>query len=163
AAPLPPRPPAPAPRATRGLRRCTPGPASSPALTHPADRFWSAAPGDSPRYSPSPPPDSRCRPRRARDESRTHPDPPHTNSLPPPPPRRRHQPALLTRGRQRSLHRRQIAARHRPDERLHPEARRHGQLPILLPQLERHVQDRFVYTHLRADRCDHLSPPGLRT
>src|SRR6266536_3600401 len=57
----------------------------------------------------------------------------------------------------------EIAGGHGPEPRPHPEARCQRERPVCLTQLEGDVHHRFVYTHVRADCCDHLSPPGLES
>src|SRR5262245_45302755 len=53
-----------------------------------------------------------------------------------------------------------VATRDRADDGSHTEAASHPEFPMLLAELKCHVEGRFVYTHLRADCCDHWSPPG---
>src|SRR5213083_2122741 len=59
--------------------------------------------------------------------------------------------------RQRPIDATPIPAHYAPQPRRDAEPRHHRQLPLLFPQLKRHIQRRLAYTHLRAGCCDHHS------
>src|SRR5262245_45138524 len=77
------------------------------------------------------------------------------------PPDRRRQPEPEPRRADHSLDADEVTAGNCPEPRRDAEAGRHRELPFSFSELKCDVQNRFVYTHLRADCCDHLSPPGL--
>src|SRR5437867_3089417 len=57
--------------------------------------------------------------------------------------------------RHHPLDRGPISTRHGPQPEWDAEARRHRQLPVFLPQLERHIQGRLAYTQHRAGHRTH--------